>query len=113
MLPAPHRFLLRHAPRFFSTARRMFSPYVTVWYQPSDVDHFQAAFIVPKKLLKKATDRHQSLRRLRAATQLFINQTKAPPLYQVVLMPTRQTSTLPFEQLAQEVETLLRQLPKS
>lgn len=110
MLPAPYRFQLRQHPTFFSTARRVFSPYLTLWYQESTGGRFQAAFIISKKNFKRATARHRLLRQLRAGVARFMAAQESLPPIQAVIMPTRRASELPFTELESELSQLLKKM---
>lgn len=110
MLPAPYRFQLRQHPTFFSTARRVFSPYLTLWYQASIEGRFQAAFFISKKNLKRATARHWLLRQLRAGVARYMAGRESLPPTQVVIMPSRRASDLSFRELESDLNQLLHKI---
>lgn len=63
MFPQSLRFDLRHDRNFFKSASRKSFPLFQVFFESAGRTQF--AVVVPKKVSKKATDRHKILRRMR------------------------------------------------
>jgi ribonuclease P protein component len=82
MLKKAERLTRTEFDQFFSTGKRLHSPYLQLIYAPHDT--FHGSVVVGKKVAKKAVDRNTLRRRLYAQVYSQLRTSTPPGVYIVV-----------------------------
>jgi ribonuclease P protein component len=99
MFPAKHKLNLRTDAGFFSRARRIHTPYFTIFFTQNEDEVFRATVVVSKKVAPKATMRNKIKRRIFGLLQKNISEWEKIPASAVFLIKSAAL-------LADEVELL-------
>ena len=108
MLSAANRLRLqRDFDRVYKQGRTVNGPLFNLKYVPNNLPDSRFSFVISSKVEKLATRRNLIRRRLRAAVALLQGGVK--PGFDVVILIKKAALAVPYQDLAKQVEIILRQ----
>ena len=109
MLPKQYSFQLRKQRSFFQKARRLFSPYFTLFSIPHS--ELKAVVVIPKKIVKLASGRNAAKRRVhKAFTEMIMESPSISSGFLLCFMAKSAAIAADHENLKAELKKMLRQL---